>query len=228
MAQELGKNFEMAGQEHQHLATVMRMQVGEKIIVYNGDDFCYLYEISKISKTSTSLIFIKKEENPRNPKAKLTVFMALIKQDMGQVVQKLNELGVSDLVLWNADRSNVALKSVNIEKLQTIANQSCKQCGRSRPLKVSFGKLEDLKSFDQVLFADEKYYGMARLNDVPLNPESKIVILIGPEGGFADKEREWLNWLENMKQISLGYRVLRTETAVVAMSAIVMSKLEEM
>ncbi|MCL2413379.1 MAG: 16S rRNA (uracil(1498)-N(3))-methyltransferase [Bacteroidales bacterium] len=196
--------------EHNHIASVLRMRAREQVIVICGDEFDYLYEISSIMKRETTLKFISKSLNEKNPKQKFTVYLAAIK-NIDIAVTKLNEIGVSEIVVFESEHSNA---KVNIEKLNTIAEQSCKQCERSIPVKVS---------------------GVIKFNELPAGAiyadfnggkiiESKDIV-IGPEGGFSVSERETL--LRSSKPVSLGSRILRSETAAIVLSTLVLNKMGE-
>ena len=217
---QLGKNFELKGGEHNHLANVLRVQVGESVIVCNGDEFDYVYNADKITKNSTQLCFVSRTQNIANPTKQVAVFLAIIKPDkLHTAITQLNEIGASELVLFNADRCNVSPKQINLEKLNEIARQSCKQCGRSIPIKISLTFKEPeiaLAGYDRIYFADESL-DLSLRDPQDFKTElcvgSSVAIIIGPEGGFTPTERAKL--LKIATPISLGPRILRTETAAV-------------
>ena len=218
--QSLAKDFFLVDSEHHHLANVMRLRVGDELVIVCGDEFDYFYKIVSITKNSTGLEFVKRVVNQCNPKEKLTVYISLIKFDnLVTAITKLSEIGVSDVVLFNSDYSNIATKSVNILKLEKILEQSCKQCERSIPIKLrgvmSFAEmLKDLPG--NVVFADETK------RDEKLSFAGVDAVVIGPEGGFSGQERDALGIVA--KPISLGRRVLRTETAAIVASTLILSK----
>jgi len=232
VAQPLGKDFELQGQEHNHLANVLRTQTGESIIVCNGDEFDYTYNVVKIAKHSTQMKFLNRAINTANPTKHVAVFLALIKPDkLSQAVTQLNEIGVTELVLFNADRCNVVLRTLNLDKFAEIARQSCKQCGRSKPLTIRYTSAEPdvaLAPYNTIYFADEmtahdcvlKSCGSQRDKSINGLPSSvahlktqSCAVIIGPEGGFTPNERAKL--LKLATPISLGSRILRAETAAV-------------
>jgi 16S rRNA (uracil1498-N3)-methyltransferase len=217
----LGRDMKLTGTEHSHLAVVLRTRVGEKIIVCNGDEFDYVYAAEKISKHDTDLKFIEKSPNQSNPKTNLTVFLALIKPDcLSLAVQKLNEIGVAELVLFSCEFCTQSHKSVNINKLNLIAMQSCKQCGRSIPMRVRFSPdiFAELGKFDTIYLADESLRG--GVSAIKAHENSAAVI--GPEGGFSAKEHEIWRSMSNMIHYTLGSRILRAETAAIAISTLIL------
>jgi len=188
----------LAGGEHHHLCNVLRTRVGDDIILVCGDTFDYHYKVTAITKNNSTLSFIKKEKNKRNPDVNITAYMGAIKPDaLAQAVTALNEIGVSDLYIFKSDFSQ---KTANIEKLNSIAKQSCKQCERSIPLRV---------------------HGIIDFTDIP--NDAKIVI--GPEGGFSENEKSRIKQMG--ADIYLGKRILRSETAIVAACVLAMTEAEK-
>ena len=214
--QGLGKDLVLSGTEHNHLANVLRLRVGEEVIIVCGDEFDYLYEIVSITKSQTNLSLAKKRLNTYNPKKAVTVHIGVIKHDnLALAVEKLNEIGVTEVVLFKSARCQNT--PVKLDKLQSVANQSCKQCGRSVPLKIS-GVIGFDKLPKGALFADEK----EKTSKFP----TANTIIIGPEGGFTDSEREQLR--KTGTPISLGARILRTETAAIVGATMLLSKMGEL
>ncbi|MCL2587417.1 MAG: 16S rRNA (uracil(1498)-N(3))-methyltransferase [Firmicutes bacterium] len=226
--EQLGYDLVMDGMEHNHLANVLRCRVDEKIILVCGDLFDYNYVIEDINRDETTLRFVSKTKNKANPKTNLVVFQAIIKLDnLALIVEKLNELGVSEFVPFISANSNI--RHINTAKLQTIANQSCKQCGRSVPLKVhevhSFDEmLEELGAFENAFYADRGEKSRAiGFND--LNGTAYNAIVVGPEGGLGLDEN--LRLATEATPITLGKRTLRAETAAITAATIVLHYLGE-
>lgn len=226
--QGLGKDLVLRDAEHNHLANVLRSKVGDEIIIVCGDEYDYYYHIKSIAKSQTALDFIGKKANIYNPKKNLTVYIGIIKHDnLALVVEKLNEIGASRVVLFkSAHCQNIPVK---IDKLRTIAQQSCKQCGRSIPLTIG-GVLtidELLKEVSEnTVFADEKADPTNTESITNLCGESSSAIIIGPEGGFTDAECASLR--KAAKPITLGRRILRAETAAIIGASLLLSKMGEL
>ena len=219
------------GIEHNHLKNVLRLTEGEEVIVVCGDEYDYTCVIEKISKGDSVLRVVGKEINDYNSKSDVTVFQALTRQDnMTLIVQKLTELGVKTFVPFESDYITSKDKFGKTNKLQDISNQSIKQCKRSMPMEIkstmTFAEIvSNMKHYDLVLFANECERTMS-LSRINFDNSAKIAIIIGSEGGFSPKE---IDMLENagVKSISLGKRILRAETASIALTAVVMSKVGE-
>ncbi|MDY5676241.1 MAG: RsmE family RNA methyltransferase [Eubacteriales bacterium] len=228
---QLNKRYKIEGVEHNHLKNVLRLSEGDEIMVVCGDEFDYLANIIKITKGDTEIEIVSKSPNLANPKSDVTVFQALVKsENMSLIVQKLTELGVKSFVPFLSEFITSKDKFNKSQKLQEISNQSVKQCKRSIPMQVSTVKtfdeiLKDLEAYDIIIFANECEKN-AKLGDLNLNPQSKVAIIIGSEGGFSSVE---IDKLKNIgaKSISLGKRILRAETASIALTSCVMYLLGE-
>lgn len=220
--QGLGQDLVLDGAEHKHLSKVLRLLEGSEIIVICGDEFDYYYKITEIAKSHTRLVLAGKKPNLHNPHKHLTVYIGVIKHDnLALTVEKLNEIGVSEVVLFKSARcQNIPIK---LDKLQAIANQSCKQCGRSIPLKVS-----GVLTFKEMLSAipESTLLADATLRAVGRQSSEANAIIIGPEGGFIELERTQIRNVT--APISLGARTLRVETAAIVGAAILLQKMGEL
>lgn len=218
------------GVEHNHIKNVMRLKIGDEIILVCGDEFDYLARITNFSKGDTEVEVLSREVNNANPKCDVTVYQALVKSDnMSLIVQKLTELGVKTLVPFESEFITSKDKNNKCQKLQEISNQSIKQCKRSIPIKVentrTFSEmLGELNKYDIVIFANEceKSYDLNSLKVC----DGKIALIIGSEGGFSNREISLLQ-AKGVKSISMGNRILRAETASISLVAVIMYLLGE-
>lgn len=211
--------------EFLHLRKILRLNLGEKIVCFSGDEFEYVCEIVEINKTHAVVEILEKKKNLRNPKICIDFFLGLPKGDkLSIITQKLTELGVSSLFLFEGDFTIAKVNPSKINRLNLVSKESCKQCGRSLPLRiVSIGKFKDiekfLKKYDLVLFAYEKACIQDSISKLlnEIKKSEKIAVIIGSEGGFSEIESNKLRAL-NVKEIFLGSRILRVETACIALS----------
>jgi 16S rRNA (uracil1498-N3)-methyltransferase len=230
---KVGKLFNLIGSEHNHLSKVLRSKVGEVVLVYNNTNFLFTCEIKDIKKEFTTLCVISREEAKTNPKSNLTLFVALLKGEKFEfLITKLTELGVSCIVPFESEFCT----SKNVRDKETrqkqIAIDAIKQCKRTKLIEISkplkFNEmLSSLNAFDKVLFAYEKDENHS-LKDVlkEIKSNEKVAVIVGSEGGFSEKEAEEIV-KSGAIQISLGNRILRAETACVALSTIVLNHLGE-
>lgn len=196
--------------EYEHIFKVRRISVGEKLVWRNLEDaFIYEYEISQIGKKEAELELIGKKELPLLPSKVLHVGWSMIDPKIiEKTLPMLNELGVSKISFVYAEFSQKSHK-LDMERMKRILINSSQQCGRS--LLMNIEVLPTLQSYWE---AYPKSY-VLDFSETKLNETEKISsILIGPEGGFSQKERTSFQ-----KQSILGLTcntILRSETAVVA------------
>lgn len=202
---------------------VLRCKVGEQILCLNTDGYDYLCEVVEISKKQATAKILSKEKNTKNPTKNITVFQALVKGEKSDLItQKLTELGVSQLAFFESKFAIAKANNNKLARLNKISEEACKQCGRSIPLEISEcisfnDMLAKLQAYDIVLFANEK--NTIRNFDC-LKSANNIAIIVGSEGGFDDEEIDKIK-SAGAKEFGLGSRILRAETAVIAMSAII-------
>ena len=219
--------IKIEGEEHNHIWQVLRLKQGDNVICFSGDEFDYIYEVTDIQKKYTMLKLVQKNINVCNPNLEIVLYQATPKGDkLELIIQKLNELGISKIVPFDSEFTIAKFNSSKLGRLNKIAYESSKQCGRSKSLVVedciSFKQmLKDIESYDTVLFAYENERTQS-LKDIELS--GKIAFIVGSEGGFSQKET---NELLNTKAIivGLGNRILRCETASIAMASYISLKM---
>ena len=225
------------GSDVNHMKNVLRMKIGEQVEISDGNNKKYLCEIESMSSDEVCAI-IKEELNVDTElPSKIYLFQGLPKSDkMELIVQKAVELGVFEIVPVATKRAVVKLDdkkaSKKIERWQAIAESGAKQSGRDvipEVKKVMAFKeaVQYAKSLDVLLVPYELAEGMAETKTLISNikPGQSVGFFIGPEGGFETSEVEYA--IENgAKAITLGKRILRTETAGLTTLSILMYHLE--
>lgn len=218
-----------------HIKNVLRKNIGDELDIVS-DRIKYKAEIIEISANQIKCNILEKNENI-DPEINLTIFQGLAKADkIEYIIQKCTELGVYEIVPIEMKRCVVKLdekdKNKKIERWEKIAEVAAKQSLRNDILKIekilSFNSMiSNLKDYDLVILAYEKEQDI-KLKDVLKNIGKdihNIAVIIGPEGGIDDDEATLL--VDNgAKQVTLGKRILRTETAPVAISAMIMYELD--
>ena len=225
----------ITGEDVRHLNKVLRMQPGEILRISSHDGDNYLGEITAIDDTQVVLHII--EEVPSTElKQRIYLFQAIPKGDrMETVIEKAVELGVYEIIPVEMKYCVVKLddkkKKKRIERYQTIAETAAKQSKRSiiptvHDVMTYKEAVEYARSCDVNLVPYECKEGMAAITAALAKlPEAETIsIMIGPEGGFADEE---IDMVSDMDVISLGKRILRTDTAAIASMTMVMLACEE-
>lgn len=204
----------LSNEQQKQCSKVLRMRKGDQIRLVDmkrqGGIFEFVDDELSNLKLIEPIVF---EEN----KVSITLIASLIRNErMEWMIQKACELGVDRIVLYSAVHGVVkdfgARTDRKLERLNTIAFEASEQSFRSHPIKVEgVINLNDISNYqsDTNLYADVK--PLPHILEVMGDTEN-ISIIIGPEGGFADKEREVFESL-NFKPVSLGKHVLRAESA---------------
>lgn len=207
-----------------HLKNVLRLGVGDEVIVSLNTDIEYVCEIEKVTKTSAICKINGENKCLRNPLKNIVLFQAVAKKPKFEfIVQKATEIGISEIVPFMSEYCIAKVTENKVERLYEIALNACKQCERTIIPKISpatdvVGVIERFKEFDIVLFANERTDVGEKLKS--LSKQKNIAIIVGSEGGFSQKEKE--KFVEmGAVSVSLGKRILRCETASVAMMSLV-------
>ena len=233
-----GEQIRMEGSDVNHMKNVLRMKVHEKVEISDGQKKKYICEVASYEEGSAVLQILEEMEADTELSSRLYLFQGLPKGDkMELIVQKAVELGVYQIVPVAMKRSVVRLDdkkaAKKIERWNAIAESAAKQAGRSRipevKLPVSYKEaLKMAQELDITLLPYELADGMKQSKELIHGIESgqSVGIFIGPEGGFEPDEVDAA--IENgARVITLGRRILRTETAGLATLAVLMFELEQ-
>ncbi len=221
-----------------HIKKVLRIGVGDEITVCDGSGTDYQVRIAEIGKNSVECDIISKTICDTEPENEITLYQGLPKAaKMDYIIQKNTELGISRIVPAKLARCVVKLEDKKAEdkkceRWQKIANEAAKQSGRGVIPKVS-----EPMTIDEIIaevaecdlvFVPYECESETRLKDVIESAEGakKISFIIGPEGGFDASEIEKFK-KTGIKTITLGKRILRTETAAEAVISMLMYAYDE-
>ena len=235
-----GTTIEILGEDVKHIKNVLRKQIGDNIEICDQDtEKSYICEIEKIGNESI-LTNIIEELQSYDDNIKVDIYQGLPKADkMELIIQKSVELGVNSIIPVAMKRCVVKIdskdESKKIARWQKIAESAAKQSGRSTipEIKniVNIEKIIQLiKEYDCVIVAyeNEKNNTIKReLLEIKekVHDKVKIAVVIGPEGGLEEKDVEILKQ-NGAKIVTLGRRILRTETVALNVLSIIMYELE--
>lgn len=228
------------GDEHKHLSQVLRLDTGSIIKVFDGSGIEYEAELTSVNKTASVAKINLSYKSEAEPEIHITLYQGLPKgEKMDLIIQKAVELGVCKIVPVKTERSVVQLNSKDglkkTERWSRIAKEAAKQCGRAyipeigHP--VSFKEALEQRNEDQKTLlmyeANQKKCLKEQLKCYNINKIRDIVLFIGPEGGFSDQEIEYC--ISSGVDVAwLGNRILRTETAAIAVLSIIMYEMGEL
>ena len=232
-----GNRIVITGDDVNHIKNVLRMKVGEEIAVSNGEDGKeYRCGIASIGDEIVCTLRFIKEDGVELP-TKITLFQGLPKADkMELIVQKAVELGAYEVVPVSMARSIVKLddkkQKTKITRWQSIAEAAAKQSKRSiipqiQPIMTMKQALSYAKEMDMLFVPYELADDMEKTRELfeEVKPGQHIGFFIGPEGGFDEAEIQ-LALDSGAHPITLGKRILRTETAGMTVLSILMYHLE--
>ena len=228
-------SFEITGDDMHHLVRVVRLKRGEiiRVSVSTGENF--LCEVSDITDNSI-VASVTEQVQSTELSNKIYLFQGLPKGDkMETIIEKCVELGVYEIIPVEMKNSIVKLddkkKKSKLTRYQTVAATAAKQSKRSIIPRVadfmSYREaFEYAKSLDMLLLPYESKNGMKDTFDVldSIKEGMSIGVFIGPEGGFDSSEIELVK--DDVRIISLGRRILRTETAAICTLSMLMLKSE--
>lgn len=189
---------------------VARIRENETVDVRNlTDDNLYTYTLVSISRNDAVLELLNTKSFALKPARNIKILWCGVDpKTVEKTISFLNELGVLEIVIIRCERTQGSFK-YDLERLKRIAISSCEQCGRSVPLLISEVKKLPNEPFYLVDFCGEEMAGIL--------PDGNY--LIGPEGGFSDKEREELKKIATKAFKFSSNSVLRSETAAIALAS---------
>ena len=223
--QKLNNKYVITGTDFNHIKNVLRMGVGDTFLV-SDDGISNLCEIESFESDSVIAKIIEENYNDTSLPISIYLFQGLPKGDkMELIIQKTVELGVECVIPVEMSRCVVKLddkkKKSKVSRWQSISESAAKQSKCNRIPEISDvltykQALEKAKDLDLLLVPYESKNGMEDTKDALSQIKSgrSVGILIGPEGGFDEKEVEQAFEIGG-KVISLGKRILRTETAAI-------------
>lgn len=212
-----GQSIPLSRDQAHYLFGVMRLSVGAHVLLFDGQTGEWLAEVVEAGKRGGTLSCVEQIKPLQMPPDLWLMFAPIKKARTDFIVEKAAEMGAARIMPVQTDFTNS--ERIRQDRLQAHAVEAAEQCGGTFVPEVT-----DLQKLDrllaewpedrQLMFCDEARVGEALgLGDVPRGPWA---ILIGPEGGFSDAERNRLSALAQARVVSLGPRILRADTAAVA------------
>ena len=236
--QVAGEQITITGSDVNHIKNVLRMRIGEELMVCNGTGMEYTCQIEDFPAGEVKLSILKAEKASTELSVRLKLYQGLPKKDkMELIIQKAVELGAAEIIPVMTKRCIVKLEddkkeAKKLERWQAIAESAAKQSGRgiiptvSRVMNYK-DAIKKASAEGMALIPYEMAEGMKTLKDAAAKASSQQVIsvFIGPEGGFEESEVEFAQE-QGVIPVSLGKRILRTETAGFTTLSILMYEIE--
>ena len=234
-----GKEAYIEGPDWNHAANVLRVRPGEQVLLSAGEDWDYLCTVREVDRTGQRVLLSVLEENrdTRELPVKISLYQGLPKSDkMELIIQKAVELGAARVVPVETARCVVKLDRKKAEskrsRWQAISESAAKQSGRSVIPEIAMpmpfaAALKEAADSDIRLIPYENAEGMERTRRIleSVEPGQKIAVFIGPEGGFEETEIRQAEEA-GFEAVTLGKRILRTETAGFVVLSLLMAQTE--
>lgn len=215
----------ITGTDYRHIVKVLRLNTGDEITLFDNNSSEYRGRIREIGKREIWVEIIESREVNTESPLRITLLQGLPKADkMDYIVEKATELGVHAIVPVITERTQFAQRDRK-KRWERITTEAAKQCGRTKPADI-----ENTLDFSKAIktYSDKELKLILHVNcevsvknyiKNTLQAPTNIVIFVGPEGGFSDKEILLSNEM-GFISLGLGPRVLRTETASVAVLSV--------
>ena len=218
-----GNSVTICGGDASHIAKVLRMEAGQHLVLCDGEGTDFDAEITSCTKDEVTLSILESHPCPTEPALSFVLFQGIPKQaKMDYIIEKCTELGIKTIVPVACERSVAEIKNAHAEekkltRWRKIAAESVKQCGRGVIPEVhSVMSVQEAITYSTslgcTLAAYENERQLPLKEAFPKEKPNSIGVFIGPEGGFSDKEIQMFQ-KSNIPTVTLGRRILRTETA---------------
>lgn len=220
----------LSGEEFNHAKNVLRLSVGDEVVLFDGDGKEYSAVIAKLERNRFVLHVTGETVSDKEPKQSVYLLLGALKGDKTEfAVQKATELGVTKIGIFSSEFCSAYMNDNKLSRLNRVAHEAAKQC-----LRASVPEVVYFSSFEQALrsaedcpcklfaceFAKESDEGFSALT-------APAALVVGSEGGFSEQEFSLARSL-GYAGVTLGKRILRAETAAIALTAIVMYRLGEL
>ncbi len=213
-----GQSVPLTREQAHYLFGVMRLSVGGQVALFNGQDGEWLAEVAEAGKRGGTLTCAEQTKPLQLPPDLWLLFAPIKKARTDFIVEKAAEMGAARIMPVQTEFTNS--ERIRQDRLQAHAVEAAEQCGGTFVPEVTdlqrLDRVLDAWSEDrQLMFCDEAELGSA-LRLAANEKAQPWAILIGPEGGFSERERKRLTGLPYAHIVSLGPRILRADTAAVA------------
>ncbi len=209
---------EITGQQFHYLKNVLRIRSNQTVSLFNGSEGEWKAIVTEVATKKIVLFCEAKTREQFNPPDFWYLFAPMKKARLDFAVEKVTEIGVSKIIPVITEFTQNT--RISTKRLQTIAMEATEQCGGLKvpevaPLRPLSEVLGDWPRDRALIYCDE----LAKwTREIPsaVSKAGKLALLIGPEGGFSQKDRELIDTQDESCRFSLGKRILRAETAAVA------------
>ena len=222
--EQIADDMTLSAEESRHVKNVLRLTEGDEVTLFDGSGREYSAVVDHVARDAVHVHVVREAVSDREPGIRVTLLVGALKGDNTElVVQKATELGVMRIGVFSSRYCAAYMNENKLERLRRVAREAAKQCLRATvPEVVYYETLEEAlragEGCRHKLFACE--FLPAGGEGLGVLQES-VCAVVGSEGGFSEEEYEAARQL-GYTGISLGRRILRAETAAIALTSVIM------
>ena len=219
----------LSEEESRHARNVLRLAEGDEVTLFDGSGKEYSAIVTAVAKGGISVHVVRESASGREPKTWVFLLVGALKGDKTElVVQKATELGVSRIGVFSSRYCSAYMNGNKLERLNRVAREAAKQC-----LRASVPRVEYYETLEEALRAGAEC--VTRLfacefiseTEKAIDTGATVCAVVGSEGGFAEEEYALAQRL-GYCGVSLGKRILRAETAAIALVSVIMHEAGEL
>ena len=228
--EEIADEVVLSAQESRHAKNVLRLSEGDEVILFDGSGKEYSAVVTRADRQGITAHVVRENASDREPKTDVFLLVGALKGDKTElVVQKATELGVSRIGVFSSRYCSAYMNENKLERLNRVAREAAKQC-----LRASVPRVEYYETLQDALAAGAEC--VTRLFACEFITETEkdiqgvgdsVAAVVGSEGGFSEEEYALAQRL-GYCGVSLGKRILRAETAAIALLAVIMHEAGEL
>ncbi len=228
-AEHISDEMTLSEEESRHARNVLRLAEGDEVTLFDGSGKEYSAIVTAVAKGGISVHVVRESASGREPKTWVFLLVGALKGDKTElVVQKATELGVSRIGVFSSRYCSAYMNENKLERLNRVAREAAKQC-----LRASVPRVEYYETLEEALRAGAEC--VTRLfacefiseTEKAIDTGATVCAVVGSEGGFAEEEYALAQRL-GYCGVSLGKRILRAETAAIALVSIIMHEAGEL
>ena len=228
-AEHISDEMTLSEEESRHARNVLRLAEGDEVTLFDGSGKEYSAIVTAVAKGGISVHVVRESASGREPKTWVFLLVGALKGDKTElVVQKATELGVSRIGVFSSRYCSAYLNGNKLERLNRVAREAAKQC-----LRASVPRVEYYETLEEALRAGAEC--VTRLfacefiseTEKAIDTGATVCAVVGSEGGFAEEEYALAQRL-GYCGVSLGKRILRAETAAIALVSVIMHEAGEL
>ena len=226
--ENIAEEVELPISESRHARNVLRLAEGDEVTLFDGSGSEYSAVVTRADKNGVSVHVVRAQTSDREPKTDVFLLVGALKGDKTElVVQKATELGANRIGVFSSRYCAAYMNENKLQRLQKVAREAAKQCLRATVPAVEYmdfsAALASCRDYENKIFACE----FAQKSETDLKKiAGSCALVVGSEGGFSQEEAEEAH-AAGFAWVSLGRRILRAETAAIALTSAVMFSLGE-